>query len=100
MAAPEGLEGEALERAMFLCRRRIEKRVDEANLGDFYLCSFSAKTLIYKGMFRAELVDDFYLDLKDPRFHLVGRHFPPALLDQHLPRMAPGPALPDAGAQR
>ncbi|ESQ93120.1 glutamate synthase [Asticcacaulis sp. AC460] len=67
MAAPDGLEGEALERAMFLCRRRIEKRVDEANL-DCYLCSFSAKTLIYKGMFRAELVDDFYLDLKDPRF--------------------------------
>ncbi len=66
MAAPEGLTGEALERAMFLCRRRIEKRVDEANL-DCYLCSFSAKTLIYKGMFRAELVDDFYLDLKDPR---------------------------------
>ncbi len=68
MAAPEGLEGEALERAMFLCRRRIEKRVDEANLADFYLCSFSAKTLIYKGMFRAESVDDFYLDLKDPDF--------------------------------
>ncbi len=67
MAAPEGVEGEALERAMFLCRRRIEKRVDEANL-DCYLCSFSAKTLIYKGMFRAELVDDFYLDLQDPRF--------------------------------
>lgn len=67
MAAPEGLEGEALERAMFLCRRRIEKRVDEANL-DCYLCSFSSRTLIYKGMFRAELVDDFYLDLKDPRF--------------------------------
>jgi glutamate synthase (NADPH) large chain len=67
MAAPDGLEGEALERAMFLCRRRIEKRVEEANL-DLYLCSFSSKTLIYKGMFRAELVDDFYLDLKDPRF--------------------------------
>ncbi|MBW8734731.1 MAG: glutamate synthase large subunit, partial [Asticcacaulis sp.] len=66
MAAPEGLEGEALERAMFLCRRRIEKRVDEANL-ECYICSFSARTLIYKGMFRAELVDDFYLDLKDPR---------------------------------
>ena len=67
LSAPDGLEGEALERAMFLCRRRIEKRVEEANL-DCYLCSFSSKTLIYKGMFRAELVDDFYLDLKDPRF--------------------------------
>ena len=68
MAPPQGLEGEALERAMFLCRRRIEKRVNEASLSDFYLCSFSSKTLIYKGMFRAELIDDFYLDLKDPAF--------------------------------
>ncbi|MEI9905387.1 MAG: hypothetical protein WDN06_16635 [Asticcacaulis sp.] len=51
-----------------LCRRRIEKRIEAAHLADFYLCSFSAKTLIYKGMFRAELVDDFYLDLQDPRF--------------------------------
>ncbi len=68
MAAPKGMKNEALERALFLTRRRIEKRIEEAHLADFYICSFSARTLIYKGMFRAELVDDFYLDLKDPRF--------------------------------
>lgn len=67
MAAPEGWDADKIERELFLCRRRIEKAVDSSNLKDFYICSFSSKTLIYKGMFRAELVDDFYLDLKDPR---------------------------------
>ncbi len=68
LAPPGGLDGEALERTLFLIRRRIEKRIEAANLPDFYLCSFSAKTLIYKGMFRAEHIDDFYTDLLDPRF--------------------------------
>lgn len=68
LAAPAGLEGEALERALFLCRKRIEKRVHAQNLSGFYLCSFSAKSLIYKGMFLAEHIDEFYPDLKDERF--------------------------------
>ncbi|ADG12503.1 glutamate synthase large subunit [Caulobacter segnis] len=68
LAAPAGLEGEALERALFLCRKRIEKRVHAQNVTDFYICSFSAKSLIYKGMFLAEHIDEFYPDLKDERF--------------------------------
>ena len=68
LAAPAGLEGEALERALFLCRKRIEKRVHAQNISDFYICSFSAKSLIYKGMFLAEHIDEFYPDLKDDRF--------------------------------
>ncbi len=68
LAGPEGLEGEALERALFLCRKRIEKRVSQSGIADFYLCSFSARSLIYKGMFLAEHIDDFYPDLRDERF--------------------------------
>jgi len=68
LAAPAGLEGETLERALFLCRKRIEKRVHAQNLSGFYICSLSAKSLIYKGMFLAEAIDEFYPDLKDDRF--------------------------------
>jgi glutamate synthase (NADPH) large chain len=68
LAAPAGLEGEALERALFLCRKRIEKRVNASGLAGFYICSFSAKALIYKGMFLAEHIDEFYPDLRDERF--------------------------------
>jgi len=56
-----------LERALYICRRRIENRARASNL-DLYLCSFSSRALIYKGMFLAEDIDAFYLDLKDPRF--------------------------------
>ncbi|MBV9747428.1 MAG: glutamate synthase large subunit, partial [Acetobacteraceae bacterium] len=68
LAPPEGLSGQPLERALFLCRRRIEKRAASANVQGFYVCSLSARSLVYKGMFRAEDVDAFYPDLLDPRF--------------------------------
>jgi glutamate synthase (NADPH) large chain len=61
-------EAEELERVMFVCRRRIESRAIASNLGDFYICSLSNRTLIYKGMFLAEQVDEFYPDLQDERF--------------------------------
>ena len=59
---------EALERALYICRRRIERRAREAGIPSFYVCSLSQKSLIYKGMFLAEDIDNFYLDLKDERF--------------------------------
>jgi glutamate synthase (NADPH/NADH) large chain len=68
LGAPRGLEGEDLERALFLCRKRIEKRVATANLPGFYICSLSAKSIIYKGMFLAQHIDLFYPDLRDERF--------------------------------
>ena len=68
LAPPADMDGEQLERALYLCRRRIEQRVMEAHLQGFYICSLSAKSLIYKGMFRCGDVDAFYPDLRDPRF--------------------------------
>ena len=68
LACPPGMDGEALERLLFLCRKRIEKRVGQAAISGFYICSFSAKSLIYKGMFLAEHIDEFYPDLTDERF--------------------------------
>jgi glutamate synthase (NADPH/NADH) large chain len=68
LAPPPATSGEALERLLFICRKRIEKRVAQAGLPHFYICSFSARSLVYKGMFLAEHIDAFYPDLKDPRF--------------------------------
>jgi glutamate synthase (NADPH/NADH) large chain len=39
-----------------------------AAIPQFYVCSLSAKSLIYKGMFLAEAIDAFYPDLRDHRF--------------------------------
>ncbi len=68
LAAPVGMDGEALERSLFLCRKRIEKRVAASGLSGFYICSLSARSLVYKGMFLAQHIDQFYPDLRDQRF--------------------------------
>ena len=64
----QGRSPEDLERALYICRRRIERRAREMAIPGFYVCSLSHASLIYKGMFLAEDIDNFYLDLKDPRF--------------------------------
>ncbi len=58
----------AFERDLYVIRRRIEKTVIAAQVGEFYICSLSCRSLIYKGMFLAENLTDFYPDLLDPRF--------------------------------
>lgn len=63
-----GLTGDDLERNLYLVRRRIEKRVSEQHVRDFYICSLSSRSIIYKGMFLAEQLTSFYPDLLDSRF--------------------------------
>ena len=64
----ESKDMESLDRALYLCRRRIEKRVRDASIVGFYVCSLSSHSLIYKGMFLAEQLSNFYPDLQDERF--------------------------------
>ena len=59
---------EAFEKDLYLIRRRIEKRVIEAQTQGFYICSLSARSIIYKGLFLAEELSVFYPDLLDERF--------------------------------
>ncbi len=56
------------ERDLYILRRRIEKCVIADQIRDFYICSLSANSIIYKGMFLAEQVTAFYPDLLDQRF--------------------------------
>ena len=66
--AGDGDDLETLDRRLYLCRRRIEKGVRAASIQDFYICSLSTRSLIYKGMFLAEQLANFYPDLTDERF--------------------------------
>ena len=70
LAVPADLvdDGEALERELYLVRRRIEGAVAAEAIPGFYICSLSARSLVYKGMVRAELLDQLYPDLLDPTF--------------------------------
>ena len=57
-----------LERKIYETRKRIENKAFELSLNNFYICSISSKSIIYKGLYLAEAISDFYLDLKDKRF--------------------------------
>src|SRR5207253_5947315 len=50
------------ERKLYLIRKRIEKTTSE-----LYFGSFSARTLIYKGMLSAEQMELYFPDLADSR---------------------------------
>ncbi len=64
----QNLLDKELERKIYETRKRIENKAFEASLNNFYICSISSKSIIYKGMFLAEAISDFYLDLLDKRF--------------------------------
>ena len=47
---------------------RDRNKAFQLSLNNFYVCSISSKSIIYKGLYLAEAISDFYLDLKDERF--------------------------------
>ena len=63
----KSINGKTLERKLYETRRKIEKECLKNHLNQFYICSFSSKSIIYKGMFLAESLSEFYLDLQDER---------------------------------
>lgn len=72
IVASPSLQGEELERALYLARRRIGKALDLNGTlkwsEDFYICSFSNRTIVYKGMVRSSVLGEFYSDLKNPAY--------------------------------
>ena len=56
---------DAFEKALFLARKQIER----TESGDgFAIVSASARTVVYKGLFTADTIEQFYWDLRDPFF--------------------------------
>ncbi len=64
----KGVSDEQFELDLYIIRRRIEKAVRAEQINDFYICTLSARSIIYKGMFLAEQLSTFYPDLTDERF--------------------------------
>jgi glutamate synthase (NADPH) large chain len=56
------------ERDLYVIRRRIERQALAAHVPELYFCSLSCRSIVYKGMFLAESLTEFYPDLLDPRF--------------------------------
>jgi glutamate synthase (NADPH) large chain len=63
----KNLETNDLERDLFETRKKIEKVARQSQLDDLYICSFSSRSIVYKGMFLAEMLSEFYPDLNDEK---------------------------------
>lgn len=62
---------DAFERRLYVIRRQVEKAIESSSIKDkkfFYVCSLSASTIVYKGMFLANQLEQYYLDLLDESF--------------------------------
>ena len=70
--------GDDLERALYLVRKQVETE-EQARVGDpfpevwdegfaFYICSFTNKTIIYKGMLNSNSLGPFFLDLQNAAY--------------------------------
>ncbi|HEX7403275.1 MAG TPA: glutamate synthase large subunit [Usitatibacter sp.] len=65
------LDRDAFERKLYVIRKSLGHAIRAlglSNAGDFYVPSFSHRTIVYKGMLLAEQVGAFYRDLSDKRF--------------------------------
>ena len=72
VTAPTVMPQEDLQRKLYVVRRKVENRIlaDEEIPGRdiFYVCSFSTRTLIYKGMLISRQLREYYPDLLSPWF--------------------------------
>lgn len=65
--APE-MTSDDLERKLYIIRKRSGHAIQGLNLlhgKEFYVPSFSSRTIVYKGMLLADQVGQYYLDLQD-----------------------------------
>jgi glutamate synthase (NADPH/NADH) large chain len=59
----------AFERKLYVSRRMAKKAISRSNMPgrrDFYVASFSFRTIVYKGMLNASQLREYYPDLLDP----------------------------------
>ena len=65
------LEKDVLERKLYVVRKLAEKEIRDSKLkykDSFYQPSFSAKIIVYKGMFTPEQLRDYFPDFKNEKF--------------------------------
>ncbi len=70
------VSGDDLERLLFQVRRQVHRAAEHwageaakaAALQDTYTCSFSCRTIVYKGMVRSKVLGQFYQDLQNPQY--------------------------------
>jgi glutamate synthase (NADPH/NADH) large chain/glutamate synthase (ferredoxin) len=65
---PQGMSSDDYEQRLFLARNEIEDRAAADKIEDFYIPSFSHRTLVYKGLMVSKSLEKFFPDLMHPDF--------------------------------
>ncbi len=65
---PSTLTEEEAERRLFLIRKTVEKAAVLESITDIYIASLSCRTVVYKGLFVAPQMGEFYPDLHESDF--------------------------------
>lgn len=68
LGSPEGVEGDAYERCLYIIRREIRRRASAEGIGYLYIASLSHRTISYKALIVAPVLERFYLDLQNPDY--------------------------------
>ncbi len=72
IVSSQNQRGDELERTLYKMRRRIGTALEADGTlkwsDDVYMCSFSNRTIVYKGMVRSAVLGEFYTDLKNPTY--------------------------------
>ena len=69
LAPQRPISQDALERKLYVVRRRVEKEIAASDLREkdfFYIPSLSTRTIVYKGLLLAPQIAEFYNELSDP----------------------------------
>ena len=100
---PDVIVPDALERKLYVIRKTASSAIQALKLThsrEYYVPSMSCRTVIYKGLLLADQVGPVLQGPAGPARRLGAGAGAPALLDQHLPRVAAGAPVPHGRAQR
>ncbi len=66
-SSAEQFDDQAFERRLYVIRKSIERAVVALNAAteEFYICSLSARIIVYKGMIACDEISNFFHDLRD-----------------------------------
>jgi glutamate synthase (ferredoxin) len=68
IAKTDDLDVTAYERKLFLAQKMAERQAMDDNIEEFYICSFSNRTIIYKGMLNSPQMRPYFKDLKNQKY--------------------------------
>ena len=92
-----GMDQDALERKLYVVRKRAEAAVAESDLKEkdfFYIPSLSSRTIVYKGLLLAPQITTLLQGALGRRTDQRDLPGTPAILDEHVSELATGAPVP------